>query len=1249
MKITVISVSAVVLLELVRFYEEFAKQYPDTLTLTLYNATKKMTAEKLSEMKQAMRLADVVLVDLMGSHSEIVGCVLETLGACQGHIVTIGNTGRQHLRLGSFRASDMGMNRQRDSAQVKEKNNMSIDAMEKMMNMAEKMGKVIPFGKPRDMKNVVYINKYWRNATQVEIASLIYLLLRDYGGIKTVPTPSPPKALKDICICNPDTHEVFEDFEKYRNSYNVDSKKPVVALLYYGHNYPNKTSSCVAGIADKIAKFANVLPIAFSRVSGNDIKRLEELLFKAAGKKVDLLINFMSFRLGAGPMGGDAQAAVDMLGRLDVPVLHPFFMSRRSKKEWLNAPQGSSSAEFMISVMLPELDGCIETYPVGAMESTEISDTFDLALNELSMIEERANKLAARVKNWLALGQKENYDKKVAIICYNYPPGEDNIFGGAFLDTFVSVENILNTLKKEGYTLNNLTAEQLMENFSAGKIVNSGKWKENASNTSLIRYDTHTYKHELCDKVYREEIKAQWGTPPGTVMSDGDDFLIPGLSLGNVFIGLQPSRGIHEHPEKAYHDKALLPHHQYLAFYKWVREEFKADVIVHVGTHGTLEFLKGKECGMSGDCFPDMLVGDIPHLYLYYMGNPAEAMIAKRLSHAALVSYQPPPFIQGGLYGEITTIASLVDEYHASLRVSPARSKEVLENIIKAAKKNNLPEDLDALESELYRIKRSLIPSGLHQFGKGYDREEATAYAGFALRYDRGDVKSLRRIMAENRGLDYDALLEENEVKMLQELECEANEIFRHCVSGSKLPKLQNETLQKDLEKTLEYGKILVEKCMVNHEEKGLLKLLAGRYLSARLAGDMIRNPDVLPAGFNLYQFDPRFVPSATAYERGKRIAQNTIMQYKKDHGTYPTSTAVVLWGLETSRTQGETIGQILWYLGVKVVQGKNAWEPKYEIIPLEELQRPRLDVVVNICGFFRDMFSNLIDDLNKVLQMIASLDEPQEMNLYQANTEKILESLIKQGYCEEEAQELSGARIFGPAEAAYGTGITKLIETKNWEDEKQIGEMYVKNAQHVYSKNFRARAVEGLLDTNLKAVDVVSQVRSSHEYEVTDLDHYYEFFGGLAKSVELAKGKKCEIYISDSTGEKMETESVETSIARGVRTRLLNPKWIDGMLEHKYHGVQKIQQRFENMVGLAATTNRVENWIFSSLHEKYVADADMRQRLAENNRWAYLGIVERLLESNSRGYWDATDKEMQTLREVYLALEGDIEGEMDV
>lgn len=1245
MKITVVSVSTSVFGEIIKACEYINKSYDNILDLNLYYVSRGLKDDRLESMMCHIQEADMCIIDLMGAPDKIVKTTYDSLENSKGQVVIIGRQGREYLKLGSLTSKDMSMNKKKG-----ESKNPDAKAMDKMINMAEKMGKIMPVGKLNHMKNYIHIGRYWNDAGFEDMKNLLYLILRDYGNYKGIPKPLEPVKREDISICNPETMEFFNSYKEYIKKYGFDKERPTVALIFYGHSYPSKTSDCVGEICGRIKEFANVVPIAFSSVLKMDGNKLRNMLEDACGKKVDLILNFMSFRLGAGPMGGDAKKAVETLEKIEAPMIHPFFMTKKTEEEWMESAQGVSSSEFLISVMLPELDGAIETYPIGAMKSNGLDEEFKIELNELNIIEERVEKLIGKIKGWLKLREKPNKDKRVAIVCYNYPPGEDNLFGGAFLDTFKSIEKILETLKNEGYNTESLNSEELMNKF-CGKIVNSGRWVSEENIHNMIKYSCEKYKKNIKGRNFYLDMIKQWGKIPGNVMTLDNNFLIPGIVNDNVFIGLQPSRGIHENTDKVYHDKSMLPHHQYIGFYKWIKEEFKADVVIHVGTHGTIEFLKGKECGMSGECFPDMLLYDIPHLYLYFIGNPAEAVIAKRRSHAVMVSYSPPAFMEGELYEEYLWIQKSIEEYHQCERLDPKRCSQVLENIREKAKEVNMNfEDLEELERELYRMNRSLVPKGLHVFGEGYNEDEAFNYIKFILRYDRGDIKCIRRIVCENRYLDYDKLIEENSAEILASLDSEVQWIMENFKKYGDLSfinsgeKHYEKTCIEDMKKSIEYGKELSLNIVKNFEIEGLIKAMQGKYLKASLAGDIIRNPDILPSGYNLYQFDPTLVPTETAYKRGASIAKNTIELYYKQNGKYPSSTAVILWGLETSRTGGETIGQILYYLGVKPVKTASSFESDYEIIPIEELGRPRIDVVINMCGFFRDMFPNLLKDLNDIFAHIYNLDETFEENYFKKNSQIIYDKIIKNGTSEEIAKELSISRIFGPKEAEYGTGVTKLLETKAWEEEEDIGKNFIDSLKYVYSNNFRGKEIDGLYRSNLKTVDVVSQVRSNHEYEVTDLDHYYEFFGGLSKSVEMVKGKKPAMYISDTTGERLETETVDKSINRGIRTRVLNPKWIDGMLEHKYHGVQKIAERFENILGLAATTNGVEQWIYNDLYEKYIEDEKLRKRLKENNSYAYMTIVEWMLEYNKREYWQASKEQLEKLRNVYLDIEGNIE-----
>ena len=1241
MKLTVVTVSTSSMNTMIKVYKDFRQKYQDMLFLDVFYAAREMSSLRLEKMKKSIVSSDIVFVDLMGTPEGIVKEVYAALKETSGNVVPYGRSAREYMKLGELSADSMKMG-------SGEKKKPDMKAMQKMAGMAEKMGKVMP-GKMRDMRNLSQITKYFTLADEYNIKNMFLLILREYGGYKNLPKPAEAKEIPNIGICDPAEKQYFDTYDDYIVQFPIDQSKPLVAVLYYGHTYPNDTSKCVYEVCKKIREFANVLPIAFASTSVKDFKRLKSLLQEEAGKPVDLIMNFMSFRLGAGPMGGEAQEAVNILEEVNAPYIHPFFMSRKRISEWEESVQGVSSSEFMISVMLPEFDGCMEAFPIAAMCEPEYDAEFDIDLKELELIPERTDKLISRIEKILNLRKKDNKDKKVAIICYNYPPGEGNVFGGSFLDTFASIEKLLVDLKEKGFWVNPLSKEELIEKFTSGGIVNSARYYQ--ADDKMQSYSAKEYKNRVENRRFYEELLSQWGKIPGEVMvNKHGDFLAPGIVLGNVFIGLQPTRGFEADSDKIYHDKKLLPHHQYLAFYQWLEKDFEADAVVHVGTHGTMEFTKGKECGMSGECFPDILIGSMPHMYLYYSGNPSEAMIAKRRSHANIISYQPAEYVAGGLYGDLSDINDLIEEYREATLKSPARCNDILSSIKEKALAANLPEELDDLEHELYRMSVSLIPKGLHTFGVGYDKEQAKNYAYAVVMGDTGEKVSLRRIMAQDKGFDYQLLLEENLHLQLNQVDEKCNEIFdRYFETGSiEKSDFHSEECESKAMETLEYACELADGAQKNNETHGLINALEGNYNIAKLAGDIFRSPEVMPTGYNSYQFDPRRVPSSVAMQRGEKIAQKTIEAFEGDNGKIPDSTAVILWGLETSRTEGETVAQILAYWGVRAVKSSFAWESKYEIIPINELGRKRIDVVINMCGFFRDMFPNLIEDINKLLVQLCELDEPDEVNMIKANAQKIYATLIQEGMDEATAKEMSQSRIFGPAEGDYGTGITSIIETKNWESEEQIGNAFINSMRYVYSPKHRGLEAKELYSHNLECVNLVSQIRSNNEYEVTDLDHYYEFFGGLAKSVEMIKGEKVKIYITDTTGAKIETDTAAKSINRGIRTRLLNPKWIDGILAHDYHGAQQIADRFENVMGLAATTGEVEAWIYDDMHEKYIQDDDMVRRMKENNPYAYIEIIEQMMEYYNRGYWEATKEQLDRLKQVYMQVEGDIEDRIE-
>lgn len=1245
MKITVITISNVALNCLVKIHEDIEEGYPKVLDLKLYNGREKLSLHAWERLFADIEDSDVVLIDLMGAPMENYEKVAKACSYAKGNVVPIGDRSsdiQKSMRLGKLTMKDMGS---KSSSKGMDESHMK--KMNKMMNMSEKLGSMIPVGILKDMKNLSYISKYWTNSTEEDFKNLLYLLMRDYGNIREFPKPKEPIEVENINFYSFERKERFRTFKEFSEVMFRDEEKPNLLFMFSGYNYPTDTMSEVEKIYRKFKKDFNILPLVFPSSALRRNEELEEII-RSLDIEVELIINFLPFRLGAGPMGGDVTRSLELLRLLNVPLLHPFFMTRKTKKQWENSVEGLNTSEFLVSIMLPELDGAIDMIPVGALDIIENKEKYGVTLTKLNIIEERVEKLRELSFNLVKLRRKENRDKRVAIVCYNYPPGEANIFGGAFLDTFKSIENILERLKEEDYDVEPIYSKALKELFINNGIVNSPRWKRIEGEEQCLKYSSEKYSSFLNTISHKKKIIEQWGEVPGDVMSSRNEFLIPGIVRGKVFIGLQPSRGVHENPEKLYHNKELLPHHQYLAFYNYIKEEFKADVIIHVGTHGTLEFLRGKECGVSGECFPDILIGDIPHLYLYYVGNPSEAMIAKRRSLATLIGYKPPMFIESDLYGEFTNIENLFHKYYEAERLNPILSKDIVEEIKSLSLKNNLPfNSLEDIEKELYRMKNSLIPKGLHIFGEAYSREEAINYIREVLSFNRPSGKSLNSLMATLRGENYEDLLKENKIEEIEDIKEEMKRVISSYISHGELileKKFSSRDIIGEIEEELKAAKILYNEVLYSHEFSGLLKGLSSEYIPSKLAGDIIRSPESMPTGYNLHQFDPFSIPSIFAFNRGVIISQNTLENYKNNNSKYPESIASVLWGLETSRTGGETLGQILWYLGVRFKTNSREFKNKFEIIPLEELKRPRIDVVVNICGFFRDMFPNIMEELTRLFVEISSLDENDNMNYVKKHSKIIYNELLEEGYCKEEASELSTARLFGPAEGEYGTKVTSLIETKSWESEEDIGKSYIDSLNHVYSPNYRGKKAEKLFKNNLSVVDIVSQIRSNHEYEITDLDHYYEFFGGLSKSVEISRGKKAEMYITDTTGEEILTEDVEKSINRGVRTRLLNPKWIEGLLEHDYHAGSEINKRFENILGLSATTNKVENWVYDKMFNTYIKDEELRGRLKENNKWAYMEMLNFMLEYENRGYWNPKEDQKEELIREILKLEGELE-----
>ncbi|MCQ2070308.1 MAG: cobaltochelatase subunit CobN [archaeon] len=1127
--------------------------------------------------------SDLIVLDLMGADDGIVDAISEPLMKATCQRIVVSGFGPVKNKLGRYDEKRFRMDR-------------------------------------TDADNVRLFADYWKNAEGNDIESAFNLVLGRYMGITGLPDPEPVSTRTGAFLKNPVTGRVHDDLRSYLDENPFDPERQTVAMFFNSHRYPSDTQGAVRRIFSRIGEFANVLPVAFNRITSADVPHIRELL--SGG--VDLAIDLIAFRFIAGPMGGSSTEAMRLLSDLDVPFLRPFFLGRSDRKEWMERVSGLTVMEFMLNVFMAELDGALCTFPVGVNEDTWTAEEFGITFSEIRVIEDRLERLCGKIQGYLRLRRLSNSEKRIAIVGYNYPPGEGNLFGGAFLDTFSSMCAITDYLRENGYTVPPVDHDGLISDFLGSGITNGGEWTD-PDEDRVIRHKG-TVQHP-------QKVIERWGKAPGTVLADRNGYLIPGVVKGNVFLGLQPPRSRPEgDSSKEYHDPYLPPHHQYLAFYEWIRDVFKADAVVHIGTHGTVEFLPGKEVGMSGECYPDIAVGDVPHYYLYYMGNPSEAMLTKRRTHAGDISYMSPPYVKSGLYGGLSELEGLIAEYRESLFVDEGRSRNVLDIIEAKAEEMRLPKDIDDLEHELDDMRVSLIPKGFHIFGTPFTEEEAESFAIQSMMFPHEGAVPMADILREH-GFEGD-------------IDGEAERVYREYNRDGTVP-----ACLKDDERTvpsLEYERNTFLRSKECHELDNLLRALDSRYIAPKPGDDFLRNPEIVPTGYNIVQFDPSKIPTRAAFERGAEAAGNTIRMHLEEEGTYPRSVALVMWGLETSRSQGATIGQIMTYLGIRMVDTAGSFEDRFEIIPIEELGRPRIDVTVSICGFFRDMFSGIVTGLNKVFMRLWARGESDEQSLFAKHTRENYAKLVSEGYSEDEALDLAVCRLFGPKEGLYGTGMTGTVNSSEWKDEEELGNIFDESLRHAYSLKRRGFDSGDLLRTNHRNVDVVSQIRQNVEYELIDLDHFYEFFGGLSKTVEIARGSKARMYITDNTGPRLKTQTVKASIEHGVRTRLLNPRWIDGMLETDYHGTQKINDRFENVLGLAATTGAVESGVFSDMETVYVHDRELRERLRRNNNYAYISMLRRLSESYERGYWNATPEELRELEEAFLESEEQAEEESD-
>jgi magnesium chelatase subunit H len=849
-------------------------------------------------------------------------------------------------------------------------------------------------------------------------------------------------------------------------------------------------------------------------------------------------------------------------------------------------------------------------------------------------------------------------------------------------------------MRSRGYQVGNVptTAKALMELVLKDPEAMEGSPElAIAHRMSVAEYEKLT--------PYSEKLEENWGKPPGQLNSDGQNLLIYGRHFGNVFVGVQPTFGYEGDPMRLLYSRSASPHHGFAAYYTYLEKVWCADAVLHFGTHGSLEFMPGKQMGMSDNCYPDSLIGELPNLYYYAANNPSEATIAKRRGYASTISYLTPPAENAGLYKGLKELGELVGSYQ-QLRES-SRGVQIVNAIVETARLCNLDKDVnlpdndsqgldkaerDAVVGAVYRqlmeIESRLLPCGLHTIGKPPTAEEAVAtlVSIAALEREEENLRGLPGLLAESIGRTISSIYKGNDEGVLSDVELN-QKITVTCrlavgamvkvVTGrdGRVSLRQNfgwllQLLEKvgfkltspwqkacckagftavdnvALDKLFGYLRFCLEQICADMELESLLRALDGEYILPGPGGDPIRNPGVLPSGKNIHALDPQSIPTRAAIAAAKVVVDRLIERQKAEQGSWPETIACVLWGTDNIKTYGESLAQILWFIGVKPVADSLGRVNKLELISLEELGRPRIDVVVNCSGVFRDLFINQMGLIDQGVKLAAEADEPLELNFVRRHA---LEQAKIQGSSLRDA----ATRVFSNASGSYSSNVNLAVENSSWEQEEELQEMYLNRKTFAFNADNPGEMNQNrdVFESVMKTADVTFQNLDSAEISLTDVSHYFDSDPTKLIAGLRADGKAPTSYIADTTTANAQVRSLGETIRLDSRTKLLNPKWYEGMLNSGYEGVREVAKRLNFTLGWSATSGAVDNFVYEEANETFINDAEMRKRLMDLNPHSYRRIVGTLLEVHGRGYWETSEENIQQLQELYQEIEDRIEG----
>ena len=1021
-----------------------------------------------------------------------------------------------------------------------------------------------------------------------------------------------------------------------------DEAKPLIGVVFYRAHLVAGNTTYVTDLCAAIeAAGADVLAVYTYSLRRNDEGDVAALRI-CAEHGVDVLITSIFAAGSSGGLDGD-QWEVPLLDELDVPVIQAP-SSSRSQADWLADNAGLSSIDVGMGVAIPEFDGRIIGPTFSFKEVVEEGD--DGAEIVVTRVDpERAARLARLALAQTRLRRTTPQEKRVAIVLSAYPTKRSRLGNAVGLDTPASALELLHALRRAGYRVDRIppSGDELMAEL-ADKLtydlptLNAAQVEAAPGRLNAVAY---TRWFDDLPPEARAGVIELWGPAPGQVYLHEGELVFPGLDLGGVLVTIQPPRGFGPDPIGTYHAPDMAPPHHYLGFYRWLSASaahggWAADAIVHLGKHGTLEWLPGKAVALSGSCYPDAALADVPFIYPFVVNDPGEGTQAKRRTHAVIIDHLPPPLTRADTYDDLARLEQLLDTYAQVGAMDPAKLPAIRHQVWELLVSAEIHRDLDLGEAApdgkafddmilhvdgyLCALKDAQIRGGLHVLGQGPVDEQLVETILAVTRLPQGSVPSVRATVADRLGIDLEA-----------GIRCDIDRVeatCRHQVEDLAATGWDSTTTT---DPTLRWvANRLVPNLERTTDEIGnVLRALDGHYIPAGPSGAPSRGgAHVLPTGRNFYSVDPKAIPSPLAWEVGRTLADRMVAKYVEETGTAPRTVGLVLWGTAAMRTTGDDAAEALALLGVRPIWNNESQRVTgLDVIPLEELGRPRVDITLRISGFFRDAFPHVIALLDEAVALVAALDEPAEQN-----------PIAVTG--------AGDARIYGPPPGGYGSGILPVLESKSWRSDADLAEVYLAWSGFAYGRERFGVEEPEAMRRRFAAIDVAVKNQDNREHDIFDSDDYLQDHGGMIAAVRLLTGREPKAWFGDTANPaNPQVRTLAEEAARVVRSRVINPKWIDAMRQHGYKGAFELAATVDYLFGYDATAKVVEDWMYEKVTEAYVADPEARKFFQESNPWALRSIAERLLEADQRDMWNASDEARSVLESAILEAEGWEEG----